>query len=308
MGRSLSVLGRPARRHRRNGERRRTMRSACSSPSMPGGVGSPRPRVGAAGLCHELFRTEGWREAGFSSLDDLVQRLFVDDFAPMDATTCCASAGSGATRTSRARGGDLRAARADHGTDVRDSVLPRHALPGRGLRGRGTPHRGAELRVSRAGRPLRVGDDRGRQDRTLDPRSASCWSRRPARRATFRLVEELVRRWRARLARRAAAAGRGRASVAALASSPASCTVRPTHRVSASAPCTCSRCFRSPSSGAGCDRDLVVSMLVFNYLFLPPTLTFTLSAEENWVGLRVPCLGPGGGRARLARPSACAGR
>ncbi len=29
----------------------------------------------------------------------------------------------------------------------------------------------------------------------------------------------------------------------------------------------------------------IVSMLVFNYLFLPPVLTFTLSGEENWVTL-----------------------
>jgi homoserine O-acetyltransferase len=37
------------------------------------------------GLSHDLFRTEAWREAGFSSVDDLVRRLFVEDFAPMDA-------------------------------------------------------------------------------------------------------------------------------------------------------------------------------------------------------------------------------
>jgi homoserine O-acetyltransferase len=38
----------------------------------------------ATGLSSELYRTEGWREAGFESLEDLVQRLFEDDFAPMD--------------------------------------------------------------------------------------------------------------------------------------------------------------------------------------------------------------------------------
>lgn len=38
----------------------------------------------ATGLSHELFRTEGWREAGYDSLEDLVRRLFEDDFAPMD--------------------------------------------------------------------------------------------------------------------------------------------------------------------------------------------------------------------------------
>ena len=38
----------------------------------------------ATGLSHELYRTEAWREAGFTSLEDLVKRLFEDDFAPMD--------------------------------------------------------------------------------------------------------------------------------------------------------------------------------------------------------------------------------
>jgi two-component system, OmpR family, sensor histidine kinase KdpD len=31
----------------------------------------------------------------------------------------------------------------------------------------------------------------------------------------------------------------------------------------------------------------IVSMLVFNYLFLPPVLTFTLSGEENWLALSI---------------------
>jgi homoserine O-acetyltransferase/O-succinyltransferase len=37
------------------------------------------------GLSDALFRTEGWREAGFTSVDDLAQRLFVDDFTAQDA-------------------------------------------------------------------------------------------------------------------------------------------------------------------------------------------------------------------------------
>jgi homoserine O-acetyltransferase len=36
------------------------------------------------GLSHELWRTEGWRELGFTSPDDLVRRLFTDDFAAQD--------------------------------------------------------------------------------------------------------------------------------------------------------------------------------------------------------------------------------
>jgi homoserine O-acetyltransferase len=38
----------------------------------------------ATGLSHELYRTEAWRDAGFESVDDLVRRLFEEDFAPMD--------------------------------------------------------------------------------------------------------------------------------------------------------------------------------------------------------------------------------
>jgi homoserine O-acetyltransferase len=36
-------------------------------------------------LSHELFRTRGWTEAGFVSVDDLVARLFENDFAQMNA-------------------------------------------------------------------------------------------------------------------------------------------------------------------------------------------------------------------------------
>ncbi len=43
-------------------------------------------RVWAAlGLSPELFRTEAWRDAGFESVDDLVTRLFDEDFAAQDA-------------------------------------------------------------------------------------------------------------------------------------------------------------------------------------------------------------------------------
>jgi len=38
----------------------------------------------ATALSSELYRQEAWREAGFSSPDDLLARLFEDDFAPMD--------------------------------------------------------------------------------------------------------------------------------------------------------------------------------------------------------------------------------
>jgi homoserine O-acetyltransferase len=39
----------------------------------------------ATGLSAELFRREAWREAGFTSVDDLVRRLFEEDLGPLHA-------------------------------------------------------------------------------------------------------------------------------------------------------------------------------------------------------------------------------
>ena len=38
----------------------------------------------------ELFRREAWRDAGFTSVEDLVQRLFVDDYGACDPATLLA--------------------------------------------------------------------------------------------------------------------------------------------------------------------------------------------------------------------------
>jgi len=63
------------------------------------------------GLSHELYRTEGWREGGFDSLDDLVTRLFEEDFAPMDPYNLARMCGKWRRAdVSRDRGGDLAAA------------------------------------------------------------------------------------------------------------------------------------------------------------------------------------------------------
>ena len=56
----------------------------------------------ATGLSTELFREEAWRDAGFTSVDDLVHRLFEDDVAPMDPDNLLACAASGARSTSPA--------------------------------------------------------------------------------------------------------------------------------------------------------------------------------------------------------------
>jgi homoserine O-acetyltransferase len=76
-----------------------------------GGPGLHARAWAPLGLSHELFRSEGWRDAGFSSVDDLVQRLFVDDFTPMDpANLLCQCRKWRAADVSRHAGGDLGAA------------------------------------------------------------------------------------------------------------------------------------------------------------------------------------------------------
>ena len=104
-------------------------------------------------------------------------------------------------------------------------------------------------------------------------------------------MEELVRRWRARLARlgRRELAGAAASVLAIAAVTGVVEIVRPhapvfslgTLYVLAVLPIAVvwGRTFAIATS--------LVSMLVFNYVFLPPSLTFTLSGEENWVGLVV---------------------
>ena len=63
------------------------------------------------GLSHELFRTEAWRDAGFTSVDDLVKRLFEDDFGSMDPENLlCMCRKWRCADVSRFAGGDLAAA------------------------------------------------------------------------------------------------------------------------------------------------------------------------------------------------------
>jgi two-component system sensor histidine kinase KdpD len=104
-------------------------------------------------------------------------------------------------------------------------------------------------------------------------------------------VERLVRRWRARLALvgRRELAGLAASMIAIAAVTGLVEFVRPhapvfslgTLYVLAVLPVAViwGRTFAIATS--------LVSMLVFNFVFLPPELTFTLSGEENWVGLVV---------------------
>jgi homoserine O-acetyltransferase/O-succinyltransferase len=65
----------------------------------------------ATGLSAELFRGEAWREAGFASVDDLVTRLFVEDFAQLHPADLLAQLAKWRRAdVSRHTGGDLATA------------------------------------------------------------------------------------------------------------------------------------------------------------------------------------------------------
>jgi homoserine O-acetyltransferase len=65
----------------------------------------------ATGLSAELFREEGWRGAGFESLEDLVTRLFEEDYGRFaTADLLCQLAKWRSADVSRHAGGDLGAA------------------------------------------------------------------------------------------------------------------------------------------------------------------------------------------------------
>jgi homoserine O-acetyltransferase len=65
----------------------------------------------ATGLSAELYRREAWREAGFSSVSDLVTRLFEEDFASLDGADLLAQLAKWRRAdVSRHAGGDLAAA------------------------------------------------------------------------------------------------------------------------------------------------------------------------------------------------------
>ena len=58
-------------------------------------------------LSADLFRYDTWRAAGFASVDDLVERLFVDDFAGLEAEILLRQSANGGVPTSRHTQGDL---------------------------------------------------------------------------------------------------------------------------------------------------------------------------------------------------------
>jgi len=80
--------------------------AAAEEALRSGGLGQHARYWAATALSAELFRREAWREAGFTSVEDLVRRLFEEDFAPADPETLLCQLGKW-RRADVARGGDL---------------------------------------------------------------------------------------------------------------------------------------------------------------------------------------------------------
>jgi homoserine O-acetyltransferase len=59
--------------------------AAAAETLAAGGTRAHARFWAATGLSAELFRREAWREAGFTSVDDLVRRLFEEDLGPLEA-------------------------------------------------------------------------------------------------------------------------------------------------------------------------------------------------------------------------------
>ena len=83
--------------------------AAAEEALRAGGLAQHARYWAATVLSAELFRREAWREAGFTSVEDLVRRLFEEDFAPADPETLLSQLGKW-RRADVAGGGDLTAA------------------------------------------------------------------------------------------------------------------------------------------------------------------------------------------------------
>jgi homoserine O-acetyltransferase/O-succinyltransferase len=85
--------------------------SASAEALSTGGLGQHARFWAATGLSADLFRQEAWRDAGFESVEDLVRRLFEEDYARLDpADLLCQLAKWRRADVSLHAGGDLAAA------------------------------------------------------------------------------------------------------------------------------------------------------------------------------------------------------
>jgi len=84
---------------------------AAAEALRVGGLAAHARFWAATGLSSEFFRRGMWREAGYASVEQLVQELFVDDFASFDAENLLCQLGKWRLAdVSRHAGGDLDAA------------------------------------------------------------------------------------------------------------------------------------------------------------------------------------------------------
>jgi homoserine O-acetyltransferase/O-succinyltransferase len=82
--------------------------SAAAEALRTGGLGQHARFWAATGLSADLFRQEAWRDAGFESVQDLVRRLFEEDYAHFDpADLLCQLEKWRGADVSRNAGGDL---------------------------------------------------------------------------------------------------------------------------------------------------------------------------------------------------------
>ena len=85
--------------------------AAAENALRSGGVRDHARFWVATALSAELFRQEAWREGGFASADEMVRRLFDDDFAPLEPLDLLCQLGKWRRAdVSRHAGGDLSAA------------------------------------------------------------------------------------------------------------------------------------------------------------------------------------------------------
>ena len=84
---------------------------AAADALRTGGLAAHARYWAATALSADLFRCDAWRDAGFASVDHLVQRLAVDDFAHRDPRNLLCQLGKWLRAdVSRHTAGDLRAA------------------------------------------------------------------------------------------------------------------------------------------------------------------------------------------------------
>ena len=146
--------------------------AAAEEALRTGGTGQHARFWAATGLSAELYRREAWRDAGYVSVDDMVRRLFEDDYAACDpADLLCQLGKWRRADVSRQTGADLAEAlgRITARTVVAP-VLARRLVPRRRLRGRAT----ADRREPTPGRRERLGALRlGDRARARQPRSSA---------------------------------------------------------------------------------------------------------------------------------------